>query len=303
MKPISTSMSFVFGLFLSGSVLSASYSLELDLNSGYNNNVFLESDDLVINEAEDDSSQKDLQTQMAVTANVEFWDEANSDASIMLDYFQERLLDNGLDTTVTTLSLPLHFYSGDYRYGITFTRQAYNLSDIDVLSYATSKLGVAKNIGRNKLYFHMAFTKKTPEDESYVDYEGDSRNINLKYKVGNGERKWYWQGNLFRNDYIVDGLSNNGGYLKTKYMVINNRHTMAVALKIKRTLYDEDELTTDKRLDRQVSVNYNHEYFIRSAIQVYFDTTYVRNSSNISYDDENYNYDQWIHTLGTRFVF
>ncbi len=303
MKRLNSSIGFSILWLATSIVHGAGYSLELDMNTGYNNNVFLESDDLILNEEFTGANQKDMQAQLALTGNVEFWDKANSDASIILDYFQERLLVNNLDTTVMTLSLPIHYYSGDYRYGASFTRQNYNLSGMDVLEYIVSKVDVAKKLGDNKLYLSYAFTDKAPQDSGYSDYEGSSHSTTVKYQVNYGSKNWSIQGNVFQNNYLGEGLGNSGEYLKAVYQLDRGRHTMAVGTKIKNTGYQLDTLSNDERSDRQFSVNYNHEYFISPLMQLYLDTSYIRNQSNIEYSDENYNYNQWINTLGARFVF
>jgi len=303
MKRLSSSIGFAILYGMASLTQGAGYSLELDMSTGYNSNVFLESDDLVVNDESLGSNQIDMQTQVAITGNIEFWDKTNSDASIMLDYFKETLLDNSLDTTVMTLSVPMHYYQGDYRYGATFTRQAYNLSGVDVLEYFVSKVDVAKKTGNNTLYFSYGFTDKGAQDASYSDYNGTSQSGALKYTVDYRGKKWTIKGNVFQNNYAGEGLSNTGSYIKTVYQVYRGHHVMSGSVKLKGTQYELDSFTNDERSDRQLSFNYNHEYILNSTMQLYFDASYIRNQSNIEYTDENYNYNQWINTLGARFVF
>ena len=307
MKGIKASIFVIFNTIAMAQLSHGdAFTFEVDINTGYNNNVFLESEDLVINEEPDDSQKSDVQTQMAVTANYEFWDQENSDAAVMVDYFKERLVENQLDTTVTSVSLPAHYYSGSYRYGVSLTRQTYNLSGLDVLNYQTSKIGVANNLGNDKVYVSWSNTNKVSKDESYEQYEGRTRALSAKYKsiLGTtGKQALSLQANLFKNDYQGEGLSNTGGYIKAVYEWNHGRHSNSVGAKFKRTQYELDTLTNDERLDRQVSANYHYEYYLSSNTQLYFDTGYINNQSNIEYDDENYNYDQWVSSLGARFVF
>ena len=303
MKQLSCVVGFASLIILPGIVLANNFILELDMNTGYNNNVFLESDDLIINQENDDSSTQDVQTQIAITANVEFLDESNSDASLIVDYFKERLLDNELDTTVTTLSLPMHYYRDDYRYGMTVTRQAYNLSDVDVLNYLIAKVDVAKKKGNSTLLFSYALTDKEPQNDTYSDYQGTSHSTIVQYKRNEGAGKWTLQGSAFRNEYLGDGLSNAGGYIKIQYQLNQGRQRMFVGVKGKQTRYDINTFTNDERLDRYFNIYYSHEYLMSSMIQLYLDTSYIRNHSNIAYVDENYNYNQWVNTLGVRFSF
>lgn len=294
----------VFLMLLAGSITHAdSVFFELDINTGYNNNVFLESDDLIVNEAEVDAHQTDIQRQFAVTGNWEFWDKENSDAAIMLDYFNETLTDNDASTRVLTLSVPVHIYDGDYRYGATFTRQAYQLSGVDVLDYTIAKLSVAKHVAKGKVYIDYSHTEKTPQDDSYFDYEGSTDSAGLKYKYELKRGYLTWHGNVFRNAYQAEGLSNRGAYFKATYALGLGQYKMSMAAKLKNTDYEKDALTNDERSDQQTSITLNNEYSVGPKIQLYLESSYINNDSNIQYEDESYHYEQWVNSVGARFTF
>ena len=291
-------------LLLAGSMANAdSVFFELDFNAGYNNNVFLESDDLIVNEAQANASKTDVQRQLAVTGNWEFWDKESSDGAIMLDYFNETLTDNDASTRVLTLSIPVHIYDGDYRYGATLTRQAYQLSGVDVLDYTIAKLSMAKHVAGGKMYFDYSHTEKTPQDDSYLDYEGSTNSAGLKYKHEMNRGYLALHGNVFRNEYQADDLSNRGAYIKATYLLRFGQYKMSVAAKLKATGYKKDSLTDDERSDQQASVALSNEYSMSSKVQLYIESSYINNASNIQYEDENHNYEQWVNSLGARFTF
>lgn len=303
MKKLISSMSVLAICSMPQLSNAGAFSLELDVNTGVNNNVFLESDDLVINEATEDSDKKDIQTQIAVTAHYEFWDKESSDASVLVDYFKESLRDNDMDTQVTSFSLPMHYYNGDYRYGLTLSRQSYDLSGVDVLQYGTAKLGLAKTLGEDKIYVSLSNTNKTPKDDSYAEYDGTSRAISVKYKNKVDNKNWTFQVNGFNNEYLGEGLSNKGVYVRTSYEIHHGRHITSLSAKWKGTAYEEDTLFIESRTDRQISMNVNYEYYVSRYVQLYLDTNYINNKSNIDYADESYTYDQMVNTLGARFIF
>ena len=279
------------------------FSLELDINGGYNNNVFLTSDDLLINEEEDDSSKTDVQNQMAATASVEVWDGENSDATIMLDYFRETLMENDADTTITMFSLPMNYYFDKQKVGVSLSRQSYNLSGVDVLNYSTGRFSFGHKIKDRRLAVAYSYTKKDPQADDYVDYDGNSQVLDFSIRDANPRAKIYWLFSVFDNNYEGDGLSNNGRSIKAAVSKRHGKHSDGIAVKYKLTNYELSILDLEAREDRQLSFSYNHDYYLNSVLQLYFDASYIHNSSNVDYDDENYNYDQWVNTLGARFVF
>ena len=303
MKQHSMWLSFLWLLASSFMAQAKPFSLELDVNGGYNNNVFLTSDDLIINEEDSDSSKADVQNQMAATANVEVWDGENSDVSIMLDYFHESLMENDADTTITMFSIPVNLYFDKQKLGMSFSRQTYNLSGVDVLNYSTGRFSFGHKIKDRRLALAYSYTKKDPQADDYLDYDGNSQVMDFSIRDVTSNAKIYWLVSVFDNHYIGDGLSNSGRSIKAAVNKRHGKHNDGIAVKYKLTDYDLSEFDLEAREDRQLSFSYNHDYYLNSILQLYFDASYIHNSSNVDYDDENYNYDQWVNTLGARFVF
>lgn len=303
MKHLSAFISVLVLLTHGVLVQAKPFSLELDVNGGYNNNVFLTSDDLIINEEDSDSSKADVQNQMAATANVEIWDGENSDVSIMLDYFHESLMENDADTTITMFSIPVNLYFDKQKLGMSFSRQTYNLSGVDVLNYSTGRFSFGHKIKDRRLALAYSYTKKDPQADDYSDYDGNSQVMDFSIRDVTSNAKIYWLVSVFDNRYIGDGLSNSGRSIKAAVNKRHGKHNDGIAVKYKLTDYDLSEFDLEAREDRQLSFSYNHDYYLNSILQLYFDASYIHNSSNVDYDDENYNYDQWVNTLGARFVF
>ena len=82
-----------------------------------------------------------------------------------------------------------------------------------------------------------------------------------------------------------------------------DRSAISLGAKLKQTSYDLGLFDNVSRSDQQVSLNYNQDYSVSSNIQIYIDSNYIVNKSNVDYIDENYNYSQWTNSVGTRFSF
>lgn len=295
-------------VFMSLTVNAKDYFLELDVNAGYNNNVFLESDDIVSNTATDDSSQQDVQTQISLMAGYEFFDGENSDAKIVADYFNETLIDNDLETTVTSLSIPFTYYKGNYRLRTTGSYMDYTLSGTKVLTYNSGRLDLTRKFGDNKVGVQYGYTKKSPQDVRYDSYDGYSQDIKAYTGFIHEGVKIKLTADLFSNQYQDEYVSNKGYYLQAVVSKHFNHTYMRLSVKYKNTRYNDDPLLGLEegglaRADDQYSLSYTHDYFLNKYTDLYVASEYVSNSSNVDFDEENYNYSQWTNSVGARFSF
>ena len=278
------------------------YYLELDINTGYNSNVFLEADEDII--VSDTSSQQDIQTQFSIMGSYEFFDGENSDAKVMLDYFTESFADNELDSTVTSISVPYTYYANQYRIRATPASMTYNLSGENVLNYSSARLDVTRKFGNTRVGAQYGYTKKSPQDVSYADYEGNSQNVKTHVTFSDFDSSLKFNLNLFNNSYLSEYSSNDGFYVQASYNQRFSNTGYRVAAKFKNTRYIADPLLEDlARNDQQVSISYMQDYYLNNITELYFNSEYVKNNSNVEFSDENYNYNQWVNTLGMRFVF
>lgn len=279
------------------------YYVELDISSGYNNNVFFESDDTVINQETDDSTKQDIQNQISLMGSYEFFDGQDSDAKIMVDYFKESLVDNSLETTVSSVSIPYSYFINDYRLRGTATLMNYNLDGVHVLDYQTGRFDVTRKIADKQLGMQLSVTNKIPQDTSYDSYDGTNQNIKIHYTFNGLASMFKLDGNVFENDYILEEDGNQGYYLKAIY----SRHFlstgMRVAAKYKKTNYNQGLLDDEVRNDDQFTLSYSQDYYFTKILQFYLSSEYIKNNSSIETQDENYNYSQWTNTLGARFSF
>ncbi|MEH6346115.1 MAG: hypothetical protein V7785_13575 [Bermanella sp.] len=299
---------FVFLLSLGFTSQAADYYVELDVSSGYNNNVFLESDDTVINQETEDSDKQDIQNQLSLMGSYEFFDGQDSDAKIMLDYFKESLLDNSLDTTVTSLSIPFTYYINDYRLRSSAGIMNYNLDGVHVLDYQSGRFDVTRKVGDNsqgdkRLGAQISYTQKIPQDESYDAYDGTTQSLKLHYTVTDLATMFKLDGNVFENDYLLEEDGSQGYYLKAIYSKRFVKSGMRLLAKYKKTNYNLGLLDDEVRNDDQFTLSYTQEYFLNNIIQLYLSTEFIENNSSIETDEENYNYSQWTNTMGARFSF
>jgi|GEM_PF-2283999 len=278
------------------------YYLELDINTGHNSNVFLEADEDII--VSDTSSQQDIQTQFSVMGSYEFFDGENSDAKVMLDYFTESFADNDLDSTITSVSLPYTYYANQYRIRATPAVMTYSLSGEDVLSYTSGRLDVTRKLGDTKLGAQYGYIKKSAEEVSFLDYQGNSQNVKTHVTFSDFDSSLRFNLNLFSNNYQDKYTSNDGFYVQASYNQRFSNTGYRVSAKFKDTQYIADPLLEGlARNDQQVSISYMQDYYLNNITELYFNSEYVNNHSNVEFSDENYNYNQWVNTLGMRFVF
>ncbi len=278
------------------------YYLELDINKGINSNVFLSADEDIV--VSDTASDQDVQTQFSLMGSYEFFDGENSDAKVLLDYFSESFDSNDLDSTVTSVSVPVTFYSDNYRLRVTPAVMSYNLSGENVLKYTQGRLDVARKIHDVRVGVQYGYSKKSPQTSSYDVYEGNSQNIKTYASFSNYGSKIRLNLNVFDNNYADEYISNNGFYLQASYKKRFNDTGIRVSTKYKNTQYISDILLDDiARNDQQVSISYLQDYYVNNIVELYISSEYIKNNSNIEFDDTNYNYNQWVNTLGMRFVF
>ncbi len=278
------------------------YYLELDINKGINSNVFLSADEDIV--VSDTASEQDIQTQFSVMGSYEFFDGENSDAKILLDYFSESFAKNELDSTVTSVSLPVTYYRDDYRIRVIPAVMTYNLSGENVLKYTQGKLDVTRKIKDMRVGLQYGYNKKSAQTSSYDIYAGNSQNIKTYVSFSDYDSRVKLNLNLFDNNYADEYISNNGFYLQASYKKSFNSTAISVSSKYKNTQYISDILLDDiARNDQQVSLSYMQDYYLTKIIELYFSSEYIKNISNIEFDDTNYSYQQWVNTLGMRFVF
>lgn len=290
-------------LSLGFSTQAQDYYVELDISTGYNDNVFFESDDTVINLETEDSTKQDIQNQLSLMGSYEFFDGQDSDAKIMVDYFKESLVDNSLETTVSSVSIPYSYFINDYRLRSTATLMNYNLDGVHVLDYQTGRFDVTRKMADKQLGLQLSFTNKVPQDTSYDSYDGTNQNIKIHYTFNGLASMFKLDGNVFENDYILEEDGNQGYYLKAIY----SRHYLSTGMRVsaryKKTNYNQGILDDEVRNDDQFTLSYSQDYYFTKIIQFYLSSEYIKNNSSIETQEENYNYSQWTNTLGARFSF
>lgn len=282
--------------------------IEVDINRGLNNNVFLESNDILRSSGEssgENSEQQsdDIQTQLGIMAAHEFLDLKNSDASFMLDYFQESFAENNLETRIFSFSLPYNYYVGDYRLRSTYARTSYELSSEEVLLYNTGRFELTKRLGDHRIGTRFSLTNKTPKDERYEGYKGNTTGVKLYLQLRHIDHSIQLDADLFNNDYRDEFISTQGYSLQASFNQRYSGHDWRLAAHYKSTQYNQDPLYDEIRNDQRYSLNYSHNVHIYDQADVYISSEYITNISNISDKEDDFNYNQWINSIGVRFGF
>lgn len=276
------------------------FNFELDLSKSINNNVFLESDDILKKTDSADQINEDINTQLSFIFDYEFLDQNTNDAKIIIDYYSESFEKNDLDTRFLNMSLPISYYHNNFRFRTTFSRANYELSEKSVLIYSSGKMNITHRAGDNRLSLQYSHTNKMPTDSRYSGYKGSSQDLSLHTLLPRAGHSFIFSITMFNNNYKDKFISSNGYYAQSSFSKRLVGHDWSFSGKYKKTQYNQDPLFDEIRNDNQFSIDYTHNANVYKQLNFYFASEFILNQSNIKNTNDNYNYNQWINTIGIR---
>lgn len=285
-----------------GQVMANEIYAELDLSTGHNNNVYFNAEDS-LNQASAGAPQAEMQHQLSFMLAYEFWQNKDADAKLMFDYYREKLTESDVLTQVLSASVPLSYYQGDYRYRASIAYVNYQLSGINVLDYASLLVDVSKKMNGYKLGVEYSLNDKKAKTADYESYEGLSHTLKTHVSFSNSKYKTALKAAVFDYQYDDATKQYDGYYVQANYKKRFKSASTELKLKYKNSQYLYDSLYAISRQDRQVSLNVIQTLYITANSQFYFDSQYLKNNSNLDFEDENYNYSQWLNTVGVRYIF
>lgn len=296
-------------LILSMSIIASSHShgnswiFEADINRGINNNVFLESDEILNSSKSDNDVDRDIQSQVSLFGGYQLSEPQNYSAALFLDYFKESFKDNDLDTQATALLVPAHYYFNNLKLKGSISLTRYTVTGVDILRYQSSELSITRKQTALAYGIALGRTRKIADDKSYEEYEGISSDITAYNKLYFRNNTINLKLGLFNNDYQEPSTSNQGYQFTAGFNQRNPQHSWLINTQFKHRQYDENLINERNREEWQWSLDYTHDYHLNKHSDVYINLSHLRNRSNIKTEEDDYNYRQLISSIGFRFFY
>lgn len=278
---------------------------DIDLNFGYNDNVYLQHNDIDIRD-EENSGNKDVQRQINLSAYTKFYDGKKGDAKLLVNYFYENLAENELTTSIFSISLPLSSYSKANRLRIIPTYSSYNIDGKDALDSFGSKIDLTNKINRYKFGISYQHTVKSALSTDYRNSEGNNTKLSLNH-TGNWLNKSYSLSfGRYENGYqqTEDGNStHSGNFISGSYFHYHKGFSIQLYAITKTKEYTEDTATDFIRSDTNTLVSATPTYRLTKNTSVYTHLQWIKNRSNLNDDTDNMNYVQKVYSVGFRYFF
>ena len=290
---------------ISSAAMADQWCGDIDLNSGYNDNVYFQANELeIINSGVEQNS--DAQNQLILSTSYKFLNTRNSDMKWVLDYFYEGYANNELETSITTMTLPFSYYTNNNRFRISPLVSRYVIDRDAALLSSGVNLEVTHKMGRFNLGTSYQHLDKAALSSSYDKYEGDGKDISVYYSGRWLSRYFKVSVGAYENNYseTVDGDdSHDGVYASLSYGMRYKKLDLSLYGKVKSKAYVSDPYTQFEREDSQTTVSISPAYALSRSTSVYASIQWTNNSSNQNNETDNMNYTQTISSIGFRYSF
>jgi len=291
---------FLFSVSLVNEASSLSKDLvtNIGLSSGYNSNVFYRGDADINNDVIEES---DIQHSFILNAGYKYFSGVNSDAKLYVDYFYDKLQNNGINYSTIDLSLPYTFYTKNFRIRFTPLISSFSSSGTNAMQYFGTSVNATRKLGFYRAGINILLIKNKVVDEIYSAYEGSSNNsyvflerrsFSTRFDFKLGSANYHYQ-------QTIDGdESYSVYYVGGSYIYFKGKKEISLAGRWQSKKYIDDPFDGFKRLDHNTKFSITPAYRVSKSVKFFVKVQYLVNSSNLSSDVDDKNYDQSLLNIG-----
>ncbi len=278
---------------------------DIDLNMGYNNNIYYQTDELEILTNNIEQNQ-DIQNQVTLGSYYKFIDHEHSDMKVIADYFRESFSDNEITTSITTISLPYSYYTYANRFRITPILSRYVLDGEVALLSSGANVDFTYKLGRYQWGINYQQLHKNAQTSDYAKYQGASRTLGITYSGRWLNQYFKLSGGAYDNAYneTVDGNeSYTGLFTSASYTYRIQHFEIGLYSKVQTKKHTEMLYDNSVREDTAVLASITPSYSLSKNTSVYTSFQWTKNKSNQTTEGDNMNYTQAISSVGFRYAF
>ncbi|MFC1749604.1 hypothetical protein ACFL2V_12450 [Pseudomonadota bacterium] len=281
------------------------WSGDIELNVGYNDNIYYQANDIeIVNNGIEQNT--DVQNQFIFGSYYKFLDRKNSDMKLIVDYFHESYSENEIETSITTATLPYTYYTYSNRVRITPLLSRYVIDGDAALLTTGSSFDITHKMGRYNLGATYQYLSKSSLSSSYDKYQGAGQDLNIHYSGRWFKQYFKLSAGAYSNAYdeTVDGdESHEGVYASASYVMRRKGAELALYGKVKTKDYVTDPFNGFNRSDVNSSLSITPSYAITKATSAYANVQWTKNSSNQNDESDNMNYTQTVTSIGFKYAF
>ena len=255
------------------------WSGDLDINIGYNDNVYLQHNDIEISTDENNGNQ-DIQHQLNLAAYGKIYNGASSDAKLIGNYFHESLADSDMSTSIFSISLPLSAYGNSNRLRIIPTYTHYNIDGENALDSIGTRIDLTHKLNRYKFGLRHHYTIKSALSFDYKNSEGINQKVALFHRGAWLNKSYSVSLGHYENGYqqTEDGDStHSGNFVRGSYSYRSKKWGLRVYAIAKSKEYTNYSIINPRRSDTNIRVSISPSYRLSKNTSIYTDFLSIGN--------------------------